>query len=150
MQTLNANGLLWGTDMTDNKMKIFYSSSEKGFFNNTDYGDSLPDDVVEITKDLWETLLDGMSEGKIIVFENGMPALADPIVDYVSIAEEKKNQLINSAMQSIGVIQLKLQAGRTLTGAEKAKLDAVLDYIDAVTSIDTSTAPDIEWPELPV
>ncbi|EHJ7969006.1 MULTISPECIES: tail fiber assembly protein, partial [Enterobacteriaceae] len=25
----------------------------------------------------------------------------------------------------------------------------VLDYIDAVTATDTSTAPDVIWPELP-
>ncbi|WP_142455961.1 tail fiber assembly protein [Escherichia coli] len=29
------------------------------------------------------------------------------------------------------------------------RLNAVLDYIDAVTATDTSTAPDVIWPELP-
>ena len=47
------------------------------------------------------------------------------------------------------MIQLKLQAGRKLTQAETARLNAVLDYIDAVAAIDTSIAPDVIWPELP-
>ncbi|EHK1640491.1 tail fiber assembly protein, partial [Escherichia coli] len=49
----------------------------------------------------------------------------------------------------ISLIQLKLQAGRKLTQAETTSLNAVLDYIDAVTATDTSTAPDVIWPELP-
>ncbi|MDI5754536.1 tail fiber assembly protein, partial [Salmonella enterica subsp. enterica serovar Montevideo] len=44
---------------------------------------------------------------------------------------------------SISLIQLKLQAGRKLTQAETTRLNAVLDYIDAVTATDTSTAPKI-------
>ncbi|HDI5970921.1 TPA: tail fiber assembly protein, partial [Escherichia coli] len=36
-----------------------------------------------------------------------------------------------------------------LTQAETTRLNAVLDYIDAVTATDTSTAPDVIWPGLP-
>ncbi|EHH4638955.1 tail fiber assembly protein, partial [Escherichia coli] len=57
--------------------------------------------------------------------------------------------LIDAAMASISLIQLKLQAGRQLTQAEITRLNAVLDYIDTVTATDTSTAPDVIWPELP-
>lgn len=64
-------------------------------------------------------------------------------------AELQRQQLISSAMQSISIIQLKLQAGRALSDAEKNKLNATLDYIDAVTATDTATAPDINWPVLP-
>ncbi|WP_435947705.1 tail fiber assembly protein [Dryocola sp. BD586] len=63
----------------------------------------------------------------------------------VAEAEQQKQQLIDVAMQSISLIQLKLQAGRTLNDTDKAKLNAVLDYIDAITAADTSTAPDISW-----
>lgn len=64
-------------------------------------------------------------------------------------AEAQRQSLINAAMASISLIQLKLQAGRKLTQAETTRLNAVLDYIDAVTATDTSTAPDVIWPELP-
>lgn len=67
----------------------------------------------------------------------------------IESAERQKQSLIDTAMASTGLIQLKLQAGRKLTETEAAKLNAVLDYIDAVTATDISSAPDISWPELP-
>ncbi|CAB5530655.1 TPA: tail fiber assembly protein [Escherichia coli] len=67
----------------------------------------------------------------------------------VEAAEAQRQSLIDAAMASISLIQLKLQAGRQLTQAETTRLNAVLDYIDAVTATDTSTAPDVIWPELP-
>lgn len=67
----------------------------------------------------------------------------------VEAAEAQRQSLIDAAMASISLIQLKLRAGRKLTQAETTRLNAVLDYIDAVTATDTSTAPDVIWPELP-
>ncbi|HFT5504739.1 tail fiber assembly protein, partial [Escherichia coli] len=67
----------------------------------------------------------------------------------VEAAEAPRQSLIDAAMASISLIQLKLQAGRKLTQPENTRLNAVLDYIDAVTATDTSTAPDVIWPELP-
>ena len=67
----------------------------------------------------------------------------------VDAAEAQRQSLIDAAMASISLIQLKLQAGRKLTQAETTRLNAVLDYIDAVTATNTSTAPDVIWPELP-
>jgi hypothetical protein len=66
----------------------------------------------------------------------------------VSAATLHAQQLVDAAMQSVSVIQLKLQAGRTLTDTEKTKLNNVLDYIDAVNAVDKSTAPDVNWPVL--
>ncbi|MCN9084446.1 tail fiber assembly protein, partial [Escherichia coli] len=60
----------------------------------------------------------------------------------VDAAEAQRQSLIDTAMASISLIQLKLQAGRNLTQSETSRLNAVLDYIDAVTATDTSTAPD--------
>ena len=67
----------------------------------------------------------------------------------VEAAEAQRQSLIDAAMASISLIQLKLQAGRKLTQAETTRLNTVLDYIDAVTATDTSTAPDINWPAPP-
>lgn len=69
--------------------------------------------------------------------------------DAIAEAELQRQQLISAAMQSISVIQLKLQAERALSDAEKNKLNSTLDYIDAVTATDTATAPDINWPVPP-
>lgn len=67
----------------------------------------------------------------------------------VEAAESQRQSLIDAAMASISLIQLKLRAGRKLNEAETTRLNAVLDYIDAVEETDTSTAPDIEWPLAP-
>ncbi|EOT1278016.1 tail fiber assembly protein [Escherichia coli] len=67
----------------------------------------------------------------------------------VEAAEAQRQSLIDAAMASISLIQLKLRAGRNLAQAETARLNAALDYIDAVEATDTSTAPDVIWPELP-
>ncbi|HAV9855462.1 TPA: tail fiber assembly protein [Escherichia coli] len=67
----------------------------------------------------------------------------------VDAAEAQRQSLIDAAIASISLIQLKLQAGRKLMQAETTRLNAVLDYIDAVTATDTSTAPDIIWPAFP-
>ena len=67
----------------------------------------------------------------------------------VAVAMGYQQQLIDNAMQSISVIQLKLQAGRALTNAETTTLNTTLDYIDAVNAVDKSTAPDINWPATP-
>ncbi|HBN7300925.1 TPA: tail fiber assembly protein [Escherichia coli] len=69
--------------------------------------------------------------------------------ELVADAEQKKQSLIDAAMVNISVIQLKLQAGRKLTQQETTRLNVVLDYIEAVTATDTSTAPDIIWPVFP-
>lgn len=66
----------------------------------------------------------------------------------VEDAERNRQGLINTAMQSVDVIQLKLRAGRQLTDAEQNKLDAVLNYIDELTSLNIDSAPDIDWPTI--
>jgi hypothetical protein len=70
--------------------------------------------------------------------------------ELITTAENKRNLLISTSLQSISFIQLKLQAGRQLSESEENKLNAVIDYIDALNAIETNTAPDIYWPELTV
>ncbi len=68
----------------------------------------------------------------------------------VEAAETKRQSLADAAMASISLIQLKLQAGRKLTQAETTRLNAVLDYIDALNAMDINMAPDINLPEIPL
>lgn len=67
----------------------------------------------------------------------------------LNAATIKRDSLINNAMASISIIQLKLNAGRKLTEEETARLNAVLDYIDNVAATDISSAPKINWPVVP-
>lgn len=139
-------------------MSYVYSSEKNLFFTTelkTQYeklGD-WPTDAVDVTHEIF-TEFTSYCKGKVrVVGDDGMPAWADtPAPTYeqlVDQAEYTQQALISAAVASISVIQLKLQAGRKLTDAETEKLNIILDYIDAVTATDTSTAPDIEWPPLP-
>lgn len=65
----------------------------------------------------------------------------------VADAEQYRSGLVSAALESIAVIQLKLQASRALTDAEQNQLDRTLDYIDAVNAIKTDTLP-VDWPTL--
>ncbi|HCB1432775.1 TPA: tail fiber assembly protein [Citrobacter braakii] len=69
--------------------------------------------------------------------------------ELVAEASAEKRGRIDAATSKIVVWQTKLLMGRKLTDSESASLNGLMDYIDAVTAIDTSTAPDIEWPKLP-
>ncbi|MCC7581571.1 tail fiber assembly protein [Enterobacter roggenkampii] len=64
-------------------------------------------------------------------------------------ADAEKQSRLDYATTRIVVWQTKLMMGRKLTTDETAALNAWMDYIDAVTAIDTSTAPDITWPNQP-
>ncbi|MEH5890368.1 tail fiber assembly protein [Enterobacter roggenkampii] len=142
-------------------MKSVYSPSEHVIYNAAFYDDyklagTWPADGIEVSDEDAITF-NGSNEptGKMLDYQNGTLCWADrpaPVLtkeQLIAIAEGKRESLIDQAMQSISVIQLKLQAGRKLTTAETEKLNNTLDYIDAVTAIDTATAPDINWPERP-
>ncbi|HBN2225709.1 tail fiber assembly protein [Escherichia coli] len=133
-------------------MKYYFLN---GAFYIDGFNDNIPDDAIEISTEEYQRLFNGQASGKIIATgEAGSPILQDPPPlthdELVAQAEHRKQSLIDAVMQSISVIQLKLNAGRKLTDTETVQLNAVLDYIDAVQAIDTSTAPDgITWPTPP-
>ncbi|MEX1760377.1 tail fiber assembly protein [Escherichia coli] len=83
---------------------------------------------------------------------NGTAWVTDTAAQYasaVSVAEQEKQTRLTAAQQSISLLQTKLLLGRKLTDAETTRLNSWLDYIDAVTAINASSAPDINWPKLP-
>lgn len=141
-------------------MNYIYSAINNSFYPSSmkdDYqrADTWPDDAVEVDDNIYLEFTAEPPKGKMrIAGEDGLPVWGDLTPptreEMIKAAEQQQQQLIDFAMQSVSVIQLKLQAGRTLTDAEKAKLNAVLDYIDAVTAIDITTAPgNINWPLVP-
>ncbi|HFU4157886.1 TPA: tail fiber assembly protein, partial [Escherichia coli] len=68
----------------------------------------------------------------------------------LSEAERKKQALINRVNEYINSKQWpgKAAIGR-LKGEELAQYNLWLDYLDALELVDTSSAPDIEWPTPP-
>ena len=89
-----------------------------------------------------------------ITGDDGMPAWADvpppTREEQIASAETKKQQLINQANDYMNSRQWagKAAIGR-LKGEELAQYNLWLDYLDALELVDTSSAPDIEWPTPP-
>lgn len=131
-------------------LNSFYRVADKADYEKAG---TWPDKFVEVTDDEFAEFTGTAPVGKVLASAAGKPEWIDipaPTHDVlVSLAEQNRQSLIDSATRSISIIQLKLQAGRKLTEAETTRLNAVLDYIDSVEATDTSTAPDIEWPVSP-
>ena len=66
----------------------------------------------------------------------------------VEAAEQKKAALLVEAQATISLWQTELQLG-IISDEDKASLIAWMSYIKAVQAVDTSAAPDINWPEKP-
>ncbi|HCN7287378.1 TPA: tail fiber assembly protein [Escherichia coli] len=63
-------------------------------------------------------------------------------------AERKKSALLTEAQSTISLWQTELQLG-IIRDDDKTSLIAWMKYIQALSAVDTSTAPDIEWPVKP-
>lgn len=66
----------------------------------------------------------------------------------VEAADQKKAALLLEAQTIISLWQTELQLG-IISDEDKASLIAWMNYIKAVQTVDTSAAPDINWPEKP-
>lgn len=66
----------------------------------------------------------------------------------VAKADADKSNRLAAAKQHISLWQTQLQLGM-ISDADKAKLIEWMHYITAVQAVDTSTAPDINWPQQP-
>lgn len=133
-------------------MKL-YSKRTNGFYDEN-ISDEIPDDAVEITDDKWMELLNGQGEGKVIsAGENGYPVLTDPPPpsheQLIAIAETEKKSRLDHAMYVTAMWRTELQLG-IISDADKSRLTAWIGYHKAVQSVDTQSAPDIEWPSEPL
>ncbi|KAB7701064.1 tail fiber assembly protein [Plesiomonas shigelloides] len=66
----------------------------------------------------------------------------------VAKADADKSNRLTAAKQHISLWQTQLQLGM-ISDADKAKLIEWMHYITALQAVDTSTAPDINWPQQP-
>ncbi|MCL8357007.1 tail fiber assembly protein [Enterobacter hormaechei] len=128
---------------------IYFSKSSNGFFMDG-ININMPADVVEITVDLYNTLMAGQqSDGKVIESDvDGYPILVSPKVDHIAQAEHQRAQLLAMADNVTADWRVELMLG-DISNEDKEKLSAWMDYKKKVKAVDTSTAPDISWPPAP-
>lgn len=111
-----------------------------------------PDKGVDIGEDEFQGLINP-PEGKVVASDdNGMPVLVNipPLTKEQLIArfEEQKNVLLENARSIISIWQTKLMLSR-ISEDELKSLNEWLDYIEALSAIDTDSASDIVWPTSP-
>lgn len=138
--------------------RIFYSATTHGFYPYSLFGDyvkagNMPGDLIEITERWYAYLLEGQIGGKIIIpNEFGSPVLSDPPQptkdELIAAAEIQKQHLLASATTAVAPLQDAVDLGMA-TETEIAGLQEWKKYRVLLSRIDTSTAPDIDWPSLP-
>lgn len=67
----------------------------------------------------------------------------------VATANQKKVQLLTRAQAEISLWQTELQLG-IISDEDKKSLIAWMQYIKSLQAVDTSNAPDIDWPQPPL
>jgi hypothetical protein len=119
---------------------MFYSPSTRGFYSTELHGNNIPADVVEITDAEHAALLEGQSQGKMIVpGADGKPIPQDPpkpaLADY-------KSQAQNAIDQAAGLARARyitVAPGQEATyQAKAAEADA---YVAAGSPADTTPYP---------
>lgn len=140
-------------------MNNFYFSPSTSSFYPEELMDSykesgtLPEDLIPVSDDIFLIYSGVPPVGKMRgASSDRQPVWVDtpaqPREQQIALAEENKQTLIAEVHTKTQVLQTKLTLGR-IKDDEKALLNAWLDYLDLLEAVDTSTAPDIEWPVKP-
>ncbi|HCQ7009052.1 tail fiber assembly protein [Enterobacter hormaechei] len=133
-------------------MNYYFSKAELGFYCD-EVNESIPADAVEISEELYFSLLEGQSTGKVIAAnEAGKPILTDPpeptVGELIALAEETKTVLMKEANARILPLQDAFDLGLD-TDEEKQLLLAWKKYRVLLSRVDTGKVPEIEWPDKP-
>ncbi|HCR0339207.1 tail fiber assembly protein [Enterobacter cloacae complex sp. IR53043] len=128
---------------------IYFSKSSNGFFMDS-INENMPADIVEISADLYNTLMAGQQNGgKVIESDDeGYPILVSPEVDHIAQAENQRAQLLATADNVTADWRVELMLG-DISDEDKSKLSAWMEFKKEVKAVDTSTAPDVIWPTQP-
>ena len=137
------------------KDRYFWSAKENGFYPESmkelyeNSPDGWPEDAVEISEELYNSLLEGQSRGKVIASgRDGKPLLSDPVIDHTAMAEAEKSRLGSKAEELILPLQRAVKYG-IASEEEMERLKEWEIFSVELSRVDTSLAPEIEWPEPP-
>ncbi|HFS8154199.1 TPA: tail fiber assembly protein [Enterobacter roggenkampii] len=141
-------------------MKYVYSATSNAFYpvalkSSYEATGDWPVDGVEVDEAVFATYTGTAPSGKMMgADEKGYPAwVSTPPLTHeqqIAIAENEKVSRIVEANSFMNSKQWpgKAAIGR-LKGDELAQYNLWLDYLDELEAVNTSAAPDIEWPGKP-
>ncbi|RUT64322.1 hypothetical protein CKG00_14035 (plasmid) [Morganella morganii] len=133
----------------DKKTNAFYPVALQQEYENAEMW---PESGVGVTEDVF-AYFRNPPEGKMLGSDKqGNPVWVNvpPLThkQHVAIAETQKQALIAEANQKTQLWQTQLMLD-IITAEDKASLTEWMLYVQKVRVVDTSTAPDIIWPEKP-
>ncbi|HBL6944015.1 TPA: tail fiber assembly protein [Morganella morganii] len=105
-------------------------------------------DIMIMNQDSWESEI---QEGWTAVSKDEADKIVNPPptkAQLIEQAETQKQYLIAEVHAETQMLQTKLALKR-IKPDELELLNAWLDYLDLLEAVDTSTAPDIDWPQKP-
>lgn len=136
----------------------FYSAKNNAFYPDVlrdeyEQAGSWPNDLVEITDDLYDALFAGQSAGKVITpGDDGRPVLTDPPPptdeELIAQANSRIKSLMAYATSAIGPLQDAEDLG-IQTEDEAELLKAWKKYRVQLNRVDASRPGAIDWPEAP-
>lgn len=129
----------------------YYSASNNAFYDS-EINTVLPDDSVEITDEVWRSMLVGQSDGQVIVADKkGMPSLTKRVLTDDELTAQNAGIKAELRAEADGIIA-PLQDAADLdiaTDSETASLKLWKQYRVALNRVDTNTSKAIEWPKKP-
>lgn len=121
---------------------MFYSASNKGFYDRSIHGSNIPADAIEITAEQHAALLEGQASGQCIDCDgNGLPCLCDPPAPSTETLLERCKTKAKQLLQETDWSQLS-----DVMISNKAEFDA---YRSAVRAIYFNPVAEPVWPERP-
>ncbi|SAK88393.1 Caudovirales tail fiber assembly protein [Caballeronia temeraria] len=122
------------------------------FYDTEDSPAPVGADVVDISNDLWLSLLEAQSQGKrLIRGEDGAPVTADPLPpdagQVLTINSARRDSLLATAALAIAPLQDAVDLDDA-TDEEAALLKQWKQYRVAVNRVDLTQWP-VQWPALP-
>lgn len=129
----------------------YFTAKPIGLYD--DENNVIPTDAISISEELYLRLLEGQRNGKFIQADSaGSPVLVDELSlthsEQVEIARSLRAALLATANAEIAWRQDAVDAN-IATGQETEALSVWKKYRILLNRVDTSTAPDIEWPTPP-
>lgn len=135
-------------------MKVWFDPSSDSFYLEQWFPEQ-PEGTLEIPSSLHAEMMNAQDAGLVISHDkNGSPVAIEPPEpvltqeELISLADNQKAALIDEAKDTISLWQTELQLG-IISDDDKTRLIEWMKYIQALNAVDTSTAPNITWPDKP-
>ena len=127
---------------------MFYSNSTGGFYHPEIHAGNMPSDVIELTNEEYNALLDGQSAGKLIKCEPGKkPFLQEPVLyvptqaENLARAQEKLRSLREPMLNAVvGIGTAAVVSGNTELAEESVLVrQKLLDIIKTPALLEATT-----------